>query len=124
MSPKVHTPTKDVTAEIAGVAFTRGVGETDDEAALNYFRRHGYTIDAGEAPGDATPEGDPKSWTKEQLVKHAERAGIELGDAKTKPQILAAVLAATVPTNAPTPPAAPDDTTPATPVAGDTPPAS
>jgi hypothetical protein len=123
MSPKVHTPTADVTAEIAGIAFVKGVGDTDDEHALNYFRRHGYRIEGDDTPSDGkapdVPEGDPTdAWTKVQLQALAKRDAIELGEAKTKPEILAAILAARVPPAPPAPPAAPDATTPATPVAG------
>lgn len=45
MAPKIHTPVKDFTGEVAGVAFAKGVGETDDPIALGYFERRGYTIE-------------------------------------------------------------------------------
>lgn len=107
MSPKVHTPTEDVTAVIAGVAFTCGVGETDDEHALNYFRRHGYRIENEDTPTEVTiPDGDPaESWKVDQLKAYAKREGITLGDAKNKPDILAALLAAKPSSTPPPPPA-------------------
>jgi hypothetical protein len=46
-----------------------------------------------EAPvDDSIPEGDPTDkWTVAQLNGYAARESIDLGDAKTKPELLAAV---------------------------------
>ena len=69
MAPKIHTPVKGFTGKVAGVTFVDGAGETTDEAALTYFERHGYTIEAdvvGLTIGDVAPveiigssEGEP-----------------------------------------------------------------
>lgn len=105
MAPKIHTPNPGVNAEIAGVAFTKGVGESDDEHALTYFRRHGYRIDEPEAP--AFPDGDPaESWKADQLRAYAAKHNVEVKGATTKAEILAAIVAARTPA---TPPSNPDD---------------
>lgn len=56
MAPKVQTPVKGYTGKVAGVSFADGVGETEDPAALAYFGRHGYTIDAGDEGKELTPK--------------------------------------------------------------------
>lgn len=51
-----------------------------------------------EPEGVEIPDGEPSnSWTKPALLAYAEQRGIDLGDAKTKPQVLEAIGAATNP---------------------------
>ncbi|MCA1008995.1 hypothetical protein LCL87_25065 [Rhodococcus hoagii] len=40
----VTAPVADYTGEVAGVTFVASKGETDDDNALAYFRRHGYEV--------------------------------------------------------------------------------
>ena len=47
---EVHTPVKGFTGVSAGVNFTDGVGETDDVAALAYFRTAGYEVIEDDKP--------------------------------------------------------------------------
>ncbi|MFB9687258.1 hypothetical protein [Amycolatopsis plumensis] len=75
----IETPVADYTGTVAGVRFAAGRGETDDENAVAYFQRQGYTVtpvddvepaeppvdaptsdaaSAGEAPVD-TPAAEP-----------------------------------------------------------------
>ena len=91
--PKVTTPVEGFTGVVVGVSFTDGVGETEQEGALAYFRRHGYQIGEPEEDGEVViPEGKPgKQWNKAQLAAFAEREGIDLGDASTKDDMLAAL---------------------------------
>lgn len=52
MAPQVQTPVKGFNGIVVGVSFVDGVGDTDDPAALAYFERQGYTIEASaEAAG-------------------------------------------------------------------------
>ncbi|MEV5720832.1 hypothetical protein AB0L41_43795 [Amycolatopsis mediterranei] len=63
----IETPVADYAGTVAGVRFTAGRGETDDENAVAYFQRQGYTVtqveDDGEPdepavddpPGDGAP---------------------------------------------------------------------
>ncbi len=54
MAPVVHTPVKGFTGAVAGVNFADGAGETDDQAALMYFRSAGYKV-ADIVPPAGTP---------------------------------------------------------------------
>lgn len=59
---KVKAPNSEYTGTgPAGVVFTDGQADTDDEAALNYFRAAGYTVDgdAAELPAAEEPP-DPR----------------------------------------------------------------
>lgn len=64
MAPAILTPVKGFTGTVAGVAFANGVGETENPAALAYFRRKGYIVEAEESP--ATPESPPAAQAPEQ----------------------------------------------------------
>ena len=43
---QVTAPVEGFTGTVVGVQFKDGHGETDNEAALAYFARHGYAIKA------------------------------------------------------------------------------
>lgn len=87
---EIRTPVKGFTGEVVGVAFAGGVGHTDDPNRLAYFRRHGYEI---VTEAESTPK-KAEDMTKAELIAHAQANNIDLGDAKTKAEILAAVTAA------------------------------
>lgn len=58
---RVHTPVKGFNGTVAGVEFVDGVGESADPAAIAYFQRAGYEIEAGEAkPAEPQPEPEPE----------------------------------------------------------------
>ena len=40
----VTAPVADFRGNVAGVDFVAGQGETDNDNALTYFRRHGYKV--------------------------------------------------------------------------------
>ena len=42
---KIYAPNKDYAGISAGVHFTQGVGETDNPVSIEWFRRHGYTLE-------------------------------------------------------------------------------
>lgn len=91
----VTAPVEGFTGHVAGVAFENGVGETTDTAALAYFHRQGYTVVQDEAEEPALPEGDPSDkWTVGQLTAYAATHGVDLGDAKKKDELLAALVPA------------------------------
>ena len=73
MSPKITTPVKGFTGTVVGVDFKNGEGETDDLAALAYFERQGYSVDAEEKAKEPTE--------RELLVAEAKALGT---DAKGK----------------------------------------
>lgn len=46
---KVYAPVKNANGIYANTLFTNGVGETDNECALNYFRAHGYIVEESDS---------------------------------------------------------------------------
>jgi hypothetical protein len=91
----IKTPVEGFNGIVAGVAFTDGVGKTDDEAAIAYFERQGYEV-AGDVSDDTErdyPLGDPSDkWTKAELLAYAKDRGIQISaDVKTKEQIWGAI---------------------------------
>lgn len=86
----VKTPNVEFTGTRAGVAFSNGVGQTDDDAALVSFRRHGYIIEDAK-DSDEDPLG---KLTIDELKAHAAELGVDLGDASKKADIRAAIDAA------------------------------
>lgn len=88
----IKTPVEGFTGTVVGVDFKDGVGETDSVPALEYFERQGYSFEIPDAP---TPKGTPsKSWKVDELKAFAETHGLDLGDAKTKDEILEALAPA------------------------------
>lgn len=75
---KIETPVEGYTGEVAGVQFQDGQAETDDDRAIAYFRRHGYTVD-GEGP-------DPVEDVDTPMPEGPEHVGTPLRDAATDPQ--------------------------------------
>ena len=69
MSPKIHTPVKGFTGTVVGVDFKNGEGETEDAAALAYFNRHGYKVEAKAKPKEPTE--------REKLVAEAKELGLD-----------------------------------------------
>lgn len=98
MSPKITTPVKGYTGTVVGVDFKNGEGKTDDEGAIAYFERQGYTVEAEEKAKEPTE--------RELLVAEAKALGI---DAKGKSDELKARIAEhkakTPPADPQTPPA-------------------
>ena len=91
----IKTPVEGFDGIVAGVRFVDGVGSTDDEAAIAYFERQGYTV-GGHVEDEAErdfPLGDPSDkWTKPQLLAYAKAHGIQIeADVKTKDDIWAAI---------------------------------
>lgn len=86
---KVRAPAgRDFTGTRYGVAFVRGVGETDDERALHWFRQHGYEVE------EAEPESKPlNKWKVAELHELAEDLGIEGHSELTKEPLLEAIEA-------------------------------
>lgn len=61
---KVEAPNKDYNGVgPGGVVFADGVGNTDDEAALNYYRSAGYTVDGDVTEPEPGEQPDPRDVT-------------------------------------------------------------
>lgn len=94
MSPTIKHPAPvSGTVSAIGLDFVDGVAEVKklSDEARTVLLENGFTIDDGKAPVEI-PDGDPvETWTVDQLKAFAKRENIDLGDAKAKPDILAAV---------------------------------
>lgn len=45
---KIYAPVKDANGIYASVRFVNGVGETNNPALIEWFRKHGYRVEKGE----------------------------------------------------------------------------
>lgn len=110
---KIYSPNKQYTGISAGVAFAQGVGEATDEYLIDWFKNHGYEVEAEAVeedlkfpdpddsdpgpidPGDINPDdSDPDgeinldTFTVEELIEFAEVNEIDIGKATSKEGIL------------------------------------
>ncbi|SFN66276.1 hypothetical protein [Mycetocola miduiensis] len=90
----IESPVKDFNGTVVGVQFTDGKASTDNEGAIAYFERQGYTV-AGEVLDEVErdyPLGDPSDkWTIKQLTAYATERQIDLGKAKSKDEVWNAI---------------------------------
>lgn len=73
---KIYTPVKGASGIYANTLFVNGVGETDNENAIAYFRTHGYIVEDGSSEEvrpsydgvdfDSMTIDELRSWMKEQ----------------------------------------------------------
>lgn len=75
----ITSPVTDFSGVVAGVRFAGGTAETDDENAVAYFLRKGYTVEP--VAGDAKPTRP----SPEQHAKTADDAKTA-GRARSKPK--------------------------------------
>lgn len=87
---KIICPNKQYNGLSASVPFTNGIGETDKPHLIEWFREHGYTVEDEQQGG----EGGISDMTVKELKAYAAEKNIDLGEAKTKADIVAAIEAA------------------------------
>ena len=51
---KIYSPNKEYTGVSASVPFCNGVGETNDPHLIQWFKDHGYKVEAEAAPIEET----------------------------------------------------------------------
>lgn len=61
---KVYAPNKNANGIYANTVFVNGVGETDNENAIRYFRKHGYIIE--EPDRELVESANPESGSDVQ----------------------------------------------------------
>ena len=91
---KIYCPNKDYTGVSASVSFVDGKGETDNKHLIKWFKEHGYKVEDGKPKTDEGGEGGIDKMTVKELKAYAKENGIDLGDANTKAEIIAAIEAA------------------------------
>lgn len=84
---RVKAPAQGFSGTRFGVRFRNGVGETDDERALHWFRQHGYEVEgAGDKPLDR--------HTVDELQAMAADLDIEGRSDMKKAELVTAIAAA------------------------------
>jgi hypothetical protein len=97
MKATINAPVTGYTGTVVGVHFSDGTGEAETAAAIGYFQRHGYEVTVTDQGEITIPTGTPtRNWSLAQLSAYAEREEIDLGEAKTKKEILAVIAAEAV----------------------------
>lgn len=63
---KILAPNKSYTGISAGVAFSNGVGETEDKRLIEWFHSHGYTVEQGKKDETSKDEKSKGKGKKEE----------------------------------------------------------
>lgn len=80
---KILTPNKDYSGISASVPFVNGVGYTDDEDLIAWFKEHGYEVEVENTEVENTEvENKPKGKSK---PKSSAKAGDESKDESDDP---------------------------------------
>ena len=79
---KILAPNKSYTGISAGVAFSNGVGETEDKSLIEWFYSHGYEIAKDESPTLL------ENMKKEDLVKLATELEVDFTSKNTKDELI------------------------------------
>lgn len=84
MRYRITAPAEGHTGIVAGVAFHDGMAEMDsrDAAALAYFRRRGYGIEATEDADTGATERPPQAAPKDAWVTYAVAQGADQTEAE------------------------------------------
>jgi hypothetical protein len=83
---KIICPNGQYNGISATVMFTNGVGETEDSRLIEWFKERGYVVEE--------QDRDIENLTVKELRAYAEEKGIDLGEAKVKADIIAAIARA------------------------------
>lgn len=86
---KIYAPNEKYTGISASIPFAGGIGQTEDDHLIDWFREHGYKVEEEkkEAPED---DGNKNlaDMTVEELTAYAQKKKIDLGQATTQAGIL------------------------------------
>lgn len=94
--PKVYAPNTEYTGVSAGVYFVNGVGETEDERALLYFRDAGYRIEGEDGPAEEAAASEPslEDMSATALRDLARERGIKGYSTMSKDELIEALKGA------------------------------
>lgn len=82
---KILAPNKSYTGISAGVAFSNGVGETEDKRLIEWFYSHGYEI---EEKNNDEKQASLEEMKKEDLVKLATELEVDFTSKNTKDELI------------------------------------
>ena len=104
---KIIAPNKNYNGTSASVPFVNGVGETDNQNLIRWFKENGYTVESEADPGavpedvlETNPEAVPEdileleNMSAEELISFASNNGIDIGRATSKDTILKKIIEA------------------------------
>ena len=93
---KIYAPNKQYDGISASVAFTRGVGESENPALLDWFKSHGYTVEEPQEEKKQDPPtkepGKLDGMDAEQLKAYAAEHNIEIGNSTSVNGILKKIM--------------------------------
>lgn len=84
---KVLSPNKSYTGVSASVAFSKGIGETEDANLIVWFKEHGYKVIEEDVEAKATQK-NLEEMTVEELVAYADKKQIDIGKATSQSGII------------------------------------
>lgn len=90
---KIVCPNEQYSGISASVAFTNGIGETDDRHLIDWFKSNGYEVEEPEESKEPEKTGF-EEMTVEELQAYAEEKGIDLGKSTSQAGILKKILEA------------------------------
>lgn len=90
---KILAPNKSYTGVSASVNFVNGVGETEDENLIGWFKEHGYDV-IEEDTDVKTVEKTLDQMTVEELVAYADEKEIDIGKSTSQSGIVEKIKAA------------------------------
>lgn len=90
---KILTPNESYTGISASVAFSNGVGETEDKHLIEWFREKGYTVVEEESSNELdnlmrTVEKNIEEMSIDELMAYAQEKGIDIGKSTSQEGIL------------------------------------
>ena len=81
---RIYSPNTEYCGISASVDFVNGEGETNDPDLIGWFKEHGYAVETED-------EIDIETMSVKELKAYAEANGVDLGNAKTKAEIIACI---------------------------------
>ncbi len=86
---KILCPNKQYSGVSASVTFVNGVGETENEKLIAWFKVKGYKVEeADQNPKGSVEEKPLEEMTVDELKAYAEEHGIDIGKTTSQDGIL------------------------------------
>ena len=88
---KIIAPNKQYTGISASVYFCNGIGETDSEDLINWFKEHGYSVVEEDIE---KKDKSIEEMSVEELISYADEHNIDIGKATSQSGIIEKIKAA------------------------------
>lgn len=85
---KIIAPNKKYNGTSASVPFVNGVGETDNQNLIQWFKENGYTVESVDSPSvpEVIPETDPEAVP--EVVHEADPETVPEPDPEAVPEVV------------------------------------